>query len=179
VRFGDSIAPLNAAPLVAARRVPPPKCPRRTEGDRLFAAALVAPGLRFSPAVDHARRWRSCSSSMSEGKTTRMSTTKRIGTRIALAGAFLLLAFGALAVWNKHDFCRGWADHYASRARQLRADARNPSLTPADRREHLIAAEWHDIISHKYSAVARQPWRSYRHFPLVTPDEQRIAAAKY
>jgi len=108
-----------------------------------------------------------------------MSTTKRIWTRIALTGAFLSLAFCALAIWNKRDFCRGWADHYVSRAKQLRADAANPSLTPADRREHLIAAEWHEVISHKYSVVARQPWRSYPRSPLVTPDEQRIAAAKY
>jgi hypothetical protein len=108
-----------------------------------------------------------------------MSTTKRRSTRIALAGASLFLAFGALAIWNKHDFCRGWADHYASRARQLRADAGNPSLSPADRREFLIAAAWHDVISHKYSVVARQPWRSYPRLPLVTPVEQRMAAAKY
>jgi hypothetical protein len=116
---------------------------------------------------------------MNETKTTRMNRTKRIWKRIALAGAFLFLAFCALAIWNKHDFCRGWADHYATRAKQLRADAENPSLTPADRRELLIAAEIHDNISHKYSVVALQPWRSYPHFPLITPDEQRIAAAKY
>lgn len=108
-----------------------------------------------------------------------MKTTTRIWKRIALAGAFLFLAFGVLSVWNKHDFCRGWADHYASRAKQLRADAENPSLMPADRREHLIAAEWHDVISHKYSVVARQPWRSYSNSPLIMPDEQRIAATKY
>lgn len=108
-----------------------------------------------------------------------MKTMKRIWNRIALAGAFLLMALCTVAIWNKHDFCRGWADHYASRARQLRADAGNPSLTPADRREHLIAAEWHDVISHKYSVVARQLWRSYPHFPLVTPEEQRVAAARY
>ena len=108
-----------------------------------------------------------------------MGTTKRIWTRIGLAGASVFLAFHALAVWNKHDFCRVWADHYASLAKQLRADAGNPSLGPADRREHLIAAEWHDVISHKYSVVARQPWRPYPRFPLVTPVEQRIAAAKH
>jgi hypothetical protein len=116
---------------------------------------------------------------MNETKTTRMNRTKRIWKRIAIAGTFLFLAFCALAIWNKHDFCRGWADHYATRAKQLRADAENPSLTPADRRELLIAAEIHDNISHKYSVVALQPWRSYPHFPLITPDEQRIAAAKY
>lgn len=115
---------------------------------------------------------------MNESEATCMRTNKRIWTRIAMAGALPFLAFSALAIWNKHDFCRGWADHYASRAKQLRADSGNPGLTPADRREHLIAAEWHDVISHKYSEVSRQPWRSYPHFPLVTPVEQRIAAAK-
>lgn len=116
---------------------------------------------------------------MIETKTTRMKTTKRIWKRIALSGAFAFLALCTLALWNKHDFCRGWADHYATRAKQLRADAENPSLTSADRREHLIAAEWHDIISRKYSKVARQPWRSYPHFALLTPDEQRSAAARH
>jgi len=115
---------------------------------------------------------------MNESEATCMRTNKRIWTRIAMGGALPFLAFGALAIWNKHDFCRGWADHYASRAKQLRADSGNPGLTPADRREHLIAAEWHDVISHKYSEVSRQPWRSYPNFPLVTPVEQRIAAAK-
>lgn len=116
---------------------------------------------------------------MNKTKTIRMNWTKRTWKRIALTGAFLFLAFCALAIWNKHDFCRGWADHYAIRAKQLRTDAENPRLAPADRREYLIAAEFHDIISNKYSVVARQPWRSYPHFPLVTPDEQRIAAARY
>ena len=118
-------------------------------------------------------------SAMNTIKTIRMNWTKRIWKRIAIAGVFLFLALFVLAIWNKHDFCRGWADHYATRAKQLRADAENPSLTPADRRELLIAAEWHDIISDKYSVVALQPWRSYPHFPLITPDKQRIAAARY
>ncbi len=108
-----------------------------------------------------------------------MKPTKRIWKRIALAGAFLFLGFCALVIWHKHDFCGGWADHYASRAKQLRADAENPGLTPAERREHLIAAEWHDVISHKFSLAVRQPWRRYPGYPLITPEEQRIAAAKY
>ncbi|MBL9173086.1 MAG: hypothetical protein JNL10_06095 [Verrucomicrobiales bacterium] len=108
-----------------------------------------------------------------------MKPTKRIWKRIARGGAFLFLAVCALAIWNKHDFCDGWADHYASLAKQLRADAENPGLTPSERREHLIAAEWHDVISHKYSAVAHQPWRPYPRHPLITPDEQRIAAIKH
>lgn len=116
---------------------------------------------------------------MNDTQTNRMKKTNRIWKRIAPAGAFLALAFCAVAIWNKHDYCRGWADHYATRATQLRVDAANPSLTPADRREHLIAAEWHDTISQKYAVVARQPWRSYPHTPLITPDEQRLAAARY
>jgi hypothetical protein len=108
-----------------------------------------------------------------------MKPTKRIWKRIAVATGFLFLAVCALELWQKHDFCQGWADHYASRAKQLRADAENPGLTPADIREHLIAAEWHDVISHKYSAAARLPWRWYPHYPLITPEEQRIAATKH
>jgi hypothetical protein len=108
-----------------------------------------------------------------------MKTTKRIWTRVALAGAFLIIAFCALGLWHKHDFCAGWSDHYASRAKQLRADAENPGLTPNERREHLIAAEWQKVISHKYSVAAQMPWRPYPSAPLITPDEQRIAASRY
>ncbi len=110
---------------------------------------------------------------------TRITPAKRIWKRIALAGAFLFLAFCSIVIWHKHDFCSGSADHYASRAKQLRADSEIPTLTPTERREHLIAAEWHDVISHKYLVAAHQPWRPYSNYPLITPDEQRIAATKY
>jgi hypothetical protein len=108
-----------------------------------------------------------------------MKTSKRIWKRIAFVTGFLLLALCALGIWGKYDFCQGWADHYAARAKQLRAEAESSSLTPDERTEHLMAADWHDIISHKFATAARQPWRPYPSHPLITPEEQRIVAARH
>jgi hypothetical protein len=110
---------------------------------------------------------------------TRIKMNKQIWKRIAVVAGCLFLAFCALELWGKYDFCRGWADHYAARAKQLRAEAASSSLTPDERREHLMAADWHDIISHKFATAARQPWRPYPSHPLITPEEQRMVAAKY
>lgn len=99
--------------------------------------------------------------------------------RIVSIGAFLVLTFCALAIWQRHDFCGGWADHYAALAHQLRASAEEPGLTSTERREHLIAAEWQEVISHKYAVAAKKPWRPYPSAPLLTPDEKRMVASKY
>lgn len=96
-----------------------------------------------------------------------------------MVAAFPVLAYFALGAWNRHDFCDGWANHHASRAKQLRAEAQDPGLAPDQRRELLIAADCHDHISHKYAQTAAQPWRPYPRYPLLTPDEQRIAASNH
>lgn len=108
-----------------------------------------------------------------------MKLAKGIWNRIALSIGISFVALGGLQLWQKYDFCQGWADHYAFRAKQFRADAEKPGLTPAERREHLIASEWHVVISQKYSAAARLPWQWYPKHPLITDEEQRIAATKY
>ena len=108
-----------------------------------------------------------------------MKMSKHIWKRIAVVAGFLFLAFCALEIWGKYDFCQGWASHYGAQAKQLRAEAESSGLTPDERREHLIAADWHDVISHKYALAARQPWRPYPTYPLVTPEEQRIVAARH
>lgn len=108
-----------------------------------------------------------------------MKPTKRIWTRLATSVGFVLLGFWTLSVWNKHDFCQGWANYHADRARQLRAEAANPALGPDEAKECLIAADLHDVVSRKYAAVAWRPWRRYPGYPLVTPEEQRIAAVKH
>lgn len=108
---------------------------------------------------------------------TAMKPIKRIWKRVILVGAFLSLALAAFAIWNKHDHCGKWADHYAARASQLRAEAEN--LNATERKQHLSAADWNDIISRKFSAVARQPWKGYPRHPLITSGEQRAVAAKY
>lgn len=108
-----------------------------------------------------------------------MKISKRTWKQIAVIAGFLSLSFCGLKIWGKYDFCQGWADHYAARAKQHRAEAESSGLTPEERRAHLIAADWHDIISHKYATTARQPWRPYPAYPLITPEEQQIVAAKH
>src|ERR1041385_2413857 len=110
--------------------------------------------------------------------STAMKSTKRTWTRFGIGAGFVLLAFFALSVWNKHDFCQGWANHYAVRAKQLRAEAANGALGPDEARERLIAADLDDVVSRKYAAVAWRPWRRYPGYPMVTLEEQRIAAGK-
>jgi len=92
---------------------------------------------------------------------------------------FVVLAFCALCVWNKYDFCHGWANFYATQAEELRAEAANPALAGDRAKKYLIEADLSDIISRKYIAVARQPWRPYPGYPLITPEEQQIVADKH
>lgn len=80
-------------------------------------------------------------------------------------------AWGGLHAWNKHDFCRGWSEHYAARAEALRAEAEVAGLSPEAAHEHRVAADMQDRIALRYATVARQPWRSYPDYPLATPAE--------
>jgi hypothetical protein len=107
-----------------------------------------------------------------------MKPTQRIWTRLAIGVGFAVLAFSLLCVWNKHSFCQAWADHYAARAKQLRTEATNPALGRDATREHLIAADLHDMISRKYATVASHPWRPYPGYPLVKPEEQQLVAGR-
>ena len=104
---------------------------------------------------------------------------KRMWARLASGAGLVLLTLWIPSVWNKHGFCQGWANHYAARAKQLRAEAANPALGREESREYLIAADWHDLISRKYAAVASHPWRPCPGYPLITPEEQQIAAGKH
>jgi hypothetical protein len=106
-------------------------------------------------------------------------TQSPLWKRIVYLGAFLVLTSCALVIWQRHDFCGGWADHYAALADELRSTAENPGLTSTERREHLIAAEWQEVISHKYAVAAQKPWRPYPSAPLLTTDEKRMVASKY
>lgn len=104
---------------------------------------------------------------------------KRAGMFIAIGLGSLVLAGGALSVWNKSDFCGGWARHHADRAAQFRADASNPALARDEARELLVSAEVHEIIAAKYARVAHQPWRRYPGYPLATPEDLRVAASRH
>jgi hypothetical protein len=100
---------------------------------------------------------------------TNMRTWKCLAAGVGLA----VLAFGAMHVWNKHDFCQGWSEHYAARAKEFRSEAAHRAFERAEAKKYLVAAEIHDLISRKYAAVASRPWRPYPGYPLITADEQR------
>ena len=105
-----------------------------------------------------------------------MKLKPRTAEILVTVAASLIVAIGTLQLWSKHDFCRGWADHYYSRATQLRTDAVNPALAPAEREEYLVAANLHEMISDKYQSVAWQPWKPYPSYPLVSTEEQARAS---
>jgi len=108
-----------------------------------------------------------------------MKPMKRTWGRLGAGVVLVLLALCTLRVWNKRDFCQGWATHYAGRAKELRSVATNPALGRDEVKECLIAADIHDLISKKYAAVASRPWRRYPGYPLVTSEEQQTAAGRY
>ncbi len=89
-----------------------------------------------------------------------------------VAGLAISLFF--LMAWGKYDFFSGWARHYEKQASQLRIDASNPALPASILHRNLIAAEWAEIIAHKYWRVAFRPWPfgSYPKAPLVSQQEQ-------
>ena len=101
-----------------------------------------------------------------------MKTTNLTWKRLAVGVGLIVLAFGAMRVWNKHDFCQGWSDYYAARAKAFRSEAANPAVERAEAKRYLVTADIHELISRKYAAVASRPWRPYPRHPLITPDEQ-------
>lgn len=100
-------------------------------------------------------------------------------THLAMVLGVGLVVAGATKIWSRHDFCRGWADHYAAEAERLRAEAAAPGLGVEEARERRMAAELRDVVARKYAATASAPWRPYPGYPLVTPEEQRLAAARH
>jgi hypothetical protein len=108
-----------------------------------------------------------------------MKTTMRTWKRLAVGLGLVVLAFCAMHLWSKHDFCQGWSDHYAARAREFRFEGANPALGRDDARKYLVAADIHDLISEKYAAVASRPWRRYPSYPLVTAGEQWMIEGRH
>lgn len=87
-----------------------------------------------------------------------------------ILGSVILCGIVCVSLWNKADFCAGWAAHYAERAAVLRSE-----------RLRAIAEERHDdaqliertaiemsVIAKKYARVASNPFLPYPSKPLVT-----------
>lgn len=103
---------------------------------------------------------------------------KRIA-RGVIAVVAIFIAFRGLQLWNKHDFCRGKADLFVAWSLRSRAEAADPTLTPAERRKSLVVADLYVICSRKFATVASRPWLPYPSAPLVTPAEEREVLTKY
>lgn len=103
----------------------------------------------------------------------------RTWKRLAIGVGLVVVAFCAMRGWSKHDFCQGWSNHYAARAKEFRSEAANPTLGPDNARKYLIAADTHDLISRKYAAAAARPWLAYPGYPLVTAEEQLMIEARH
>ena len=107
-----------------------------------------------------------------------MESSDRTGMGLTMSVGFAVAAFClVLIAWNRHDFCLGWADHYRARAANLRAASASSALGKEEVREQLIAADLADLVSRQFAALAWRPWRPIPN-PLVTPEEQQIAARK-
>lgn len=108
-----------------------------------------------------------------------MKATRQPGKRLAVGAGFIVLAFCAMHVWNKYDFCQGWSDHDATRAKEFRSAAANPGLGREEAKGCLVAADIHDLITRKYATVASRPWRPYPSYPLVAAEEQRLIEGRH
>jgi hypothetical protein len=97
--------------------------------------------------------------------------------RLGICAGILSISLIALSLWNKRDFCEGWAQHYSARARELRAQA--STFGQDDAKEYLISAEVNQLVAQKYTLVAQRPWLPYPKAPLVTANEQSRIAQKY
>jgi hypothetical protein len=90
--------------------------------------------------------------------------------KATLLGSLILCGFFCLSLWNKSDFCAGWAAHYAERAAVLR-DERSRAIAE-DRNDdaRLIerTAMEMNVIAKKYARVASNPLLPYPSKPLVT-----------
>jgi len=89
--------------------------------------------------------------------------------KTTLLGITAMLGLAALSLWNKSDFCRGWADHYAQRAATLRteqalatAENRTDDATTIGRSADSMA-----LIAMKYERVANNPLLAYPSWQLV------------
>lgn len=102
-----------------------------------------------------------------------MKINRRFVVKTALVGITAMLGLSALSLWNKSDFCRGWAAHYAQHAAILRTEQ---ALATAENRTDDastigLKADSMALIAMKYERVANNPFLAYPRRPLLTNDE--------
>jgi len=103
---------------------------------------------------------------------------QRLKTRAIQAATVLAVsvpAFFGLSLWNKSDYCLGWAAHYMNRSVKLEADL---LLAVAEHRQQDAVAisrlvRTDSLIAQKYLRVSRNPLLPYPTSPLVTEAELR------
>jgi len=99
-----------------------------------------------------------------------MKINRSVIIKASLLGSFVLCGFVCASLWNKADFCAGWAAHYAERAAVLRNE-RSRAIAE-DRRQDAQLIERTaiemSVIAKKYARVASNPLLPYPSKPLVT-----------
>lgn len=102
-------------------------------------------------------------------------------SKAAIFGGVMLCGFACVSLWNKADFCAGWAAHYAERAAALRAErsrAMAEERAGDAQRIERTALEM-SVIARKYARVAGNPLLPYPAKPLVTEADiasERVSA---
>lgn len=90
--------------------------------------------------------------------------------QVAVVSAVLLIAFVGISLWNKSDYCHGWAAHYLQRSVEREADMLR---AVADHRQEdatalARAARTDPVIAQKYLLVSTNPLLPYPKYPLIT-----------
>lgn len=93
--------------------------------------------------------------------------------QVAVVSAVLLIAFVGLSLWNKSDYCQGWAAHYLQRSVEREVDMLR---AVADHRQEdatalARAVRTDSLIAQKYLLVSKNPLLPYPKYPLITEIE--------
>ena len=99
--------------------------------------------------------------------------------KAAIFGGVMLCGFVLVSLWNKADFCAGWAVHYAERAAMLRTERSHAVAEERLEDAQLIerTAIEMNVIAKKYARVARNPLLPYPSKPLVTEADLALERA--
>ncbi|MFM2216582.1 MAG: hypothetical protein RL240_900 [Planctomycetota bacterium] len=102
-----------------------------------------------------------------------MKISRSVIIKALLLGSFILCGFVCMSLWNKADYCAGWAEHYAQRAAVLRDEQSRAIAEDRNDDAQLIerTAIEMSVIAKKYARVASNPLLPYPSKPLVTEAE--------